>query len=97
MAMEMINTFMDSIIRGTLAGFCLSFYILAIAAVWKWFLGIMKRILLYLFPGIKARADKKGKKKNAHGNSNDTGQAGGLDHRDQLCQPMRSLHRTHHH
>lgn len=84
MTMEMVNTFMDSIIRGTLAGFCLSFYILVIAAVWKWFLGIMKRILMYLFPGLRAGADKKRKEGNANGNSNDTEQTGRLDHRDRL-------------
>ncbi len=90
MTTEMINTFMDSIIRGTLTGICLSFWILGMVAIWKWFLGIMKRALLYIFPGLKTwcekqrKQDKTGKKVNTHGNCNDTEQAGGLDHRDQL-------------
>ena len=45
MTTELINTFMDSIIRGTLTGICLGFCILGVVAIWKWFFGVMKRAL----------------------------------------------------
>lgn len=88
MTTELINTFMDSIIRGTLTGICLGFCILGVVAIWKWFFGVIKRALLYIFPGLQTRldkrADKSRKKVKTHGSGNDSEQAGGLDHRDQL-------------
>ena len=61
MTTELINTFMDSIIRGTLTGICLGFCILGVVAIWKWFFGVMKRALLYIFPGLQTRLEKEGK------------------------------------
>ena len=50
MVSETIKQFMDSIIRGTLCGICLGFCIYGLVAIWKWFFGVSKRFLHYLFP-----------------------------------------------
>ena len=49
MTVEMINEFMDSMVRGTLTGICFAFWLLCMAGIWKWFIGVMKRALFYLF------------------------------------------------
>ena len=77
---EMINDFMDMLVHSTITGICLAFWIIALMGIWKWFLGMMKRALLYLFPGLKTWADKRRKKDN--GNDNDSEPAGRPDHRD---------------
>ena len=45
MTVEMINEFMDSMVRGTLTGICFAFWLLCMAGIWKWFIGVMKRAL----------------------------------------------------
>lgn len=50
MTTEMINMFMDSIIRGTLTGICLGFCILGVVAILKWFFGVMKEPCCTSFP-----------------------------------------------
>ena len=74
MTAEMIEQFMDSMTRGTLNGICLAFWLLCLVGVWKWFLGVTKRALFYLFPSLKERADNKARLKEAkeNGNDNDT-------------------------
>ena len=59
---EMINDFMDMLVHSTITGICLAFWIIALMGIWKWFLGVMKRALFYLFPGLKTWADKRRKK-----------------------------------
>ena len=46
---EMINDFMDMLVHSTITGICLAFWIIALMGIWKWFLGVMKRALFYLF------------------------------------------------
>lgn len=58
MSMEMLNELMDSMIRGSLVGFIASFWIMGLVAVWKWFFGVVKRFLRYLFPGLCQKANK---------------------------------------
>ena len=53
MTVEMINEFMDSVVRGTLTGIFFAFWLLCMAGIWKWFIGVMKRALFYLFPGLQ--------------------------------------------
>ena len=79
---EMINDFMEMLVHSTITGICLAFWLIALMGIWKWFLGMMKRALLYLFPGLKTWADKRRKKDN--GNDNDTEPTGGPDHRMHL-------------
>ena len=79
---EMINDFMDMLVHSTITGICLAFWIIALMGIWKWFLGVMKRALFYLFPGLKTWADKRRKKDN--GKDNDTEPTGGPDHRMHL-------------
>ena len=43
MTVEMINEFMDSVVRGTLTGICFAFWLLCMAGIWKWFIGVMNR------------------------------------------------------
>ena len=50
MTMELLNEIMDAMVRGTLIGICASFWIMGLAAIWKWFLGILKRFFRWLFP-----------------------------------------------
>ncbi len=45
MTMDMINQILDAMARGTLIGIGAAFWIMGLAAIWKWFLGVMKRFL----------------------------------------------------
>jgi hypothetical protein len=59
MTMEMINEFIDAIIRGSLLGFLASFWIMGLIAIWKWFLGIVKKFINWLCPKwFKPKAEK---------------------------------------
>ena len=73
MTVEMINEFIDSMVRGTLTGICFAFWLLCMAGIWKWFIGVMKRALFYLFPGLKAWVENRRKvREKDNGNDNDT-------------------------
>ena len=50
MTSETIINFMDSAIRGSLFGICIVLWGFGIVAIWKWFIGLSKRILHWLFP-----------------------------------------------
>ena len=50
--MEMLNEIMDAMIRGSLIGFLASFWLMGLIAVWRWFLGIVKRFLHWLNPKL---------------------------------------------
>lgn len=50
MTIDQINEILDSMARGTLLGLCASFWIMGIAAIWKWFFGMLKRFLNFLCP-----------------------------------------------
>lgn len=50
MTMETINMIMDAMVKGTLTGICISFWMFGLAMVWKWFVGVIKRMIHYLFP-----------------------------------------------
>ena len=49
MTMDSINEILDAIIRGSLLGFLAGFWLMGLAAIWKWFLGVAKRFLHWLF------------------------------------------------
>ena len=53
-----LNTIIDIAVRGTICCICLGFGLLGLIAIWKWFFGVMKNALLYLFPGFKGRRTK---------------------------------------
>ena len=50
MTMEMLNEIMDAMIRGSLIGFLASFWLMGLIAVWRWFLGVVKRFLHWINP-----------------------------------------------
>lgn len=50
MTMEMLNKIMDAMVRGTMIGICVSFWIMELTIIWKWFLGVVKRFLHWLNP-----------------------------------------------
>ena len=50
MTMDSINEILDAIIRGSLLGFLAGFWLMGLAAIWKWFLDVAKRFLHWLFP-----------------------------------------------
>ena len=64
MTAETMSTFMDMIIRITIFGVCACFLMIGLALIWKWIIEIMISFVLYLFPGLKKREDKKGDWKN---------------------------------
>ena len=64
MTAEAISAFMDMIIRITIFGVCACFLMIGLALIWKWIIEIMISFVLYLFPGLKKREDKKGDWKN---------------------------------
>ena len=43
MTMDSINEILDAIIRGSLLGFLAGFWLMGLAAIWKWFLSVAKR------------------------------------------------------
>lgn len=53
MTMDSINEILDAIIRGSLLGFIAGFWLMGLIAIWKWFLGVTKRFLHWLFPKAK--------------------------------------------
>ena len=54
MTIDVVNQFMDMIIRGTLFGICTGLCLIGIAFIWSWFFSVAKRAIFYLFPGVKA-------------------------------------------
>ncbi len=48
--MDTINTLIDASIRGTLLGITIFFWICGLVAIWKWFFGVAKKLLHWLFP-----------------------------------------------
>lgn len=50
MTIEMLNEILDAMVRGTMIGICASFWIMGLAIMWKWFLGVVKRFLHWLNP-----------------------------------------------
>ena len=50
MTMEMLNEIMDAMIRGSLIRFLASFWLMGLIAVWRWFLGVVKRFLHWINP-----------------------------------------------
>lgn len=50
MTMEMLNEIMDAMIRGSLIGFLASFWLMGLIAVWRWFLGVVKRFPHWINP-----------------------------------------------
>ena len=48
MTMDSINEILDAIIRGSLLGLLAGFWLMGLAAIWKWFLGVAKRFLHWL-------------------------------------------------
>ena len=50
MTMDSINEILDAIIRGSLLGFLAGFWLMGLAAIWKWFLGVAKTFPSLAFP-----------------------------------------------
>ena len=59
MNMEIVNEVMEAIVRGTMTGICLGFIALGLVAIWKLFFSVVKRVVLYLFPGITTWAQRR--------------------------------------
>lgn len=50
MTKEFMNELMNALIDGTIFGICFGFWVMVLMMVWRWFLGIVKRFLPWLFP-----------------------------------------------
>ena len=53
--MELINNAMNAVVQWTLIGVSAGFCLLCVAAIWKWFFGVMRKALRYLFPGMRRK------------------------------------------
>ena len=50
MTKEFMNELMNALVDGTIFGICFGFWVMVLMMVWRWFLGIVKRFLHWLFP-----------------------------------------------
>ena len=48
--MDVLNTLIDASIRGTLFGITVFFWGFGLVSIWKWFFGVIKRSIHWLFP-----------------------------------------------
>lgn len=57
MTMEMINQLIDASIRGTLLGITIFFWCCGLLAIWKWLLGLAKKLVHWLCPNLFKKKD----------------------------------------
>lgn len=50
MTKEFLNELMNALVDGTIFGICFGFWVMVLMMVWRWFLGVVKRFLHWLFP-----------------------------------------------
>lgn len=50
MTKEFLNELMNALVDGTVFGICFGFWVMVLMMVWRWFLGVVKRFLHWLFP-----------------------------------------------
>ena len=50
MTTEVIYRFMEQAVQWTFIIMCISFCLIGLVAIWKWFIGVVGRMLRYLFP-----------------------------------------------
>lgn len=62
MTADMIYSFMEQAVQWTFIVMCICFWGVGMISIWKWFIGVVRRMLRYLFP-YKFR--KKEEKDNA--------------------------------
>ena len=67
MTIQTIRVFVEAVTTATVSGICICFWMIFIAEIWKWALGVMKRALVSLFPGLKDLGRKRPKKKKDGG------------------------------
>lgn len=56
--MDTLNALIDASVRGTFIGITAAFWIFGLVAVWRWFFRIMKKLILWMFPGIVKKINK---------------------------------------
>ena len=57
---DFISTIMDAAVKGTLYGISIILCVLCLISIWKWFLGVVARVLFYLFPSLETLVNRKG-------------------------------------
>lgn len=50
MTKEFLNELMNALVDGTIFGICFGFWVMVLMVVWRWFFGVVKRFLHWLFP-----------------------------------------------
>ena len=50
MAMEFVSEIIDAMVQETLYEIYISLWLMGLSMIWKWFLGVAKRFLHWLFP-----------------------------------------------
>lgn len=56
--MDVLNTLIDASIRGTMLGITIFFWIFGLVTIWKWFFGVIKRSIHWLFPNLMKKKEK---------------------------------------
>ena len=64
MTIESINNFLNIIIQWTLVGVSSGFCLICVIGIWKWFLSVTYRAIIYFFPGLRSWIKDKRKKNN---------------------------------
>ena len=50
MTTDWIYSFMETAVQWTFVCICIAFWAVGVIAIWKWFIGVLHRMLRYLFP-----------------------------------------------
>ncbi len=64
MATEMMNQILNALVHGTLICVCTGFCLLGLLGVWKWFFGVVQRVLFALFPALRAWSENRQNRRN---------------------------------
>lgn len=65
MTMEMVNTFINAAIEFTLASVVLMLCVFALAATWKWLIGLGAKFVHWLCPGLTKHKNNDSSNKRA--------------------------------
>ena len=59
MITETIDMIMETVAQWTFICICVSFWAVGILYIWKWFIIILRCMILHLFPGLKRKYEVK--------------------------------------
>ena len=59
MITEMIDCFMETVVRWTFICIFVTFWALGVILIWKWFIRVLRHMVLYLFPKKRKKNEVK--------------------------------------